>query len=317
MKRELAWRVFAGEYNDSTLEIKGTGEKAPSHIITPLGGKVNRLFIVGVLTDVENVSEGGEFVRAHISDPTGVFTLYSGQFQQDATDQLLNIDVPAFVAVVGKIRTYTPDDGEMYVSIRPETIREVNADMRARWILETSLHTKQRIGAVAEAMRMNEPSIQELRKLGYSRELSEGVVASLKEYQMADVEKYTALVRESLQYIAPSKEALPELHEEEQITMQKPKKESKKTKKEEIKDKSKVKEADIKKEKVSDDSEEKEDTVLDAIKKLEGKDGAAWDLIIENCKKTGLDEDSIEEALTSLMDKGFIFEPVLGTIKTT
>jgi len=99
--------------------------------------------------------------------------------------------------------------------------------------------------------------------------------------------------------------------------MQKPKKESKKTKKEEIKDKSKVKEADIKKEKVSDDSEEKEDTVLDAIKKLEGKDGAAWDLIIENCKKTGLDEDSIEEALTSLMDKGFIFEPVLGTIKTT
>ena len=55
----------------------------------------------------------------------------------------------------------------------------------------------------------------------------------------------------------------------------------------------------------------------DAIKKLEGEDGAAWDLIMESCKKTGLDEDSIEEALTSLMDKGFIFEPVLGTIKTT
>ena len=103
MRRELAWRVFAGEYNDSTLEIKGVGEKTPSHIITPLGSKVNRLFVVGVLTDVENVSEGGEFVRAHISDPTGVFTLYSGQFQQNATDQLLSIDAPAFVAVVGKI----------------------------------------------------------------------------------------------------------------------------------------------------------------------------------------------------------------------
>jgi len=113
MKRELAWRVFAGEYNDSTLEIKGDGEKTPSYIITPLGGKVNRLFIVGVLTDVENVSEGGEFVRAHISDPTGVFTLYSGSFQQEVTDHLVNIDVPTFVAVVGKIRTYAPDDGEM------------------------------------------------------------------------------------------------------------------------------------------------------------------------------------------------------------
>jgi len=308
MKRELAWRVFAGEYNDSTLEIKGDGEKTPSHIITPLGSKVNRLFVVGVLTDVENVSEGGEFVRAHISDPTGVFTLYSGQFQQDATDQLSNIDVPAFVAVVGKIRTYTPDDGEMYVSIRPETIREVNADMRARWILETSMQTKQRIDAVGEAMKMNEPSMQELRKLGYSKELSEGVVAALKEYQMTDVEKYTALVRESLQYIAPSKETLPEMHEEEQIILQKPKKESKKPKKEE---------PEIKKEETSDNSEETEDTVLDAIKKLEGEDGAAWDAIMESCKKTGLNEDSIEEALTSLMDKGFIFEPVLGTIKTT
>jgi len=30
-----------------------------------------------------------------------------------------------------------------------------------------------------------------------------------------------------------------------------------------------------------------------------------------------LDENTIEEMLTSLMDKGFIFEPVLGTIKTT
>lgn len=308
MRRELAWRLFASEYNDSTLEIKGTGEKTPSHIITPLGGKVNRLFIVGVLTDVENVSEGGEFVRAHISDPTGVFTLYSGQFQQEATDQLLNIDAPAFVAVVGKIRTYTPDDGEMYVSIRPETIREVNADTRARWILETCMQTKQRIGAVTEAMKMNEPNSGELRNLGYSRELSEGIVAALKEYQSVDVEKYVAIVRESLQYIAPSKETLPEIHEEESVDVEKPKKESKKTKKEE---------SEVKKEETSGDSEETENTVLDAIKKLEGDDGAAWDLIMENCKKTGLDEDSIEEALTSLMDKGFIFEPVLGTIKTT
>jgi len=79
MKRQAAWRVFASEYNDSTVELKGEGEMAPNYVVTPLGAKVNRLFVIGVLTDVENVSEGGEFVRAHISDPTGVFTLYSGQ----------------------------------------------------------------------------------------------------------------------------------------------------------------------------------------------------------------------------------------------
>ncbi|MCK5261843.1 MAG: hypothetical protein KAJ44_06655, partial [Thermoplasmatales archaeon] len=79
MKRQPARRIFAGEYNDSTVEIKGSGEKTPSYVVTPLGSKVNRLFAIGVLTDVENVSEDGEFVRAHISDPTGVFTLYSGR----------------------------------------------------------------------------------------------------------------------------------------------------------------------------------------------------------------------------------------------
>ena len=58
MKREPAWRVFAAEYNDATIEIKGTGEKTPSYIVTPLGGKINRVYITGVLTDVENVTEG-------------------------------------------------------------------------------------------------------------------------------------------------------------------------------------------------------------------------------------------------------------------
>ena len=308
MKRETAWRLFASEYNDSRLEIKGTGDMAPSHLITPLGGKVNRLFIVGVLTDVENVSEGGEFVRAHVSDPTGVFTLYSGQYQQQATDQLLSIDAPAFVAVVGKIRTYAPDDGEMYVSIRPETIQEVKADTRIGWILETCKQTTHRIGALAEAMKMPEPNAGELRKLGYSQDLSDGIVAALHEYKTIDIQKYIALVRESLQYVNSSSEASDALPEQEPVKHNPPNTNSKKTT---------PKQPEQEKEENTDDEEEIETTVMKTIKELEGDDGAAWDSIMEKCKKTGLDEDSIEEALTSLMDKGFIFEPVLGTIKTT
>ena len=34
-------------------------------------------------------------------------------------------------------------------------------------------------------------------------------------------------------------------------------------------------------------------------------------------EKSGIDKDSIEEAINSLMDKGLIFEPILGIIKTT
>ena len=297
MRREPAWRVFAGEYNDTTFEIKGTGEKTPSYVITPLGAKINRLFIIGVLTDVENISEGGELLRAHVSDPTGVFTLYSGQYQQDATNALSSIEVPAFVAVVGKTRTYEPEEGgEMYVSIRPESVREVKADARDIWILETCIHTKERVEAVIEAKKMNQPNAYDLRKLGYSKNLSEGVVTALKNYGDIDIQKYLTLVQESLQYLMPGREKPLEIpkHEKKEKKEKKTKKEGKQV-----------------------DSDDSENTVLEIIKEIEGENGAAWDDIVKKCQEANLDEDSIEEALTSLMDKGLIYEPVLGTIKTT
>ena len=309
MKRQTAWRVFAGEFNDSTVEIKGEGEMMPSYVITPLGAKVNRLFIIGVLTDVENVSEGGDLVRAHISDPTGVFTLYSGQYQQDVTDALSDIEVPAFVAVIGKARTYTPEEGSIYVSIRPEKIMEVTADVRDKWILETCKNTKDRIEAFLEAMQMTESGgISDLKKLGFSKELTEGISTALENYQNVDLKKYVALIQESLQYLKPGTETLPDTKIEKTVE-EKPKKPKKKVeKKEEPKQEDEPKDTNF---------EETENTVLETIKGIEGQDGAPWDSITEKCEKAGIDKDSIEEALTSLMDKGLIYEPILGTIKTT
>ena len=315
MKRETAWRVFAGEYNDSTFEIKGEGEKTPSYVVTPLGAKVNRLFIVGVLTDVENISESGELLRAHLSDPTGVFTLYSGQYQQEATDALSNVEVPAFVAILGKSRTYSPEEGTLFVSVRPEKVVEVNANVRDQWILETCTSTKERIGAVFEAIKMNPANAYDLRKLGYSRDLSEGVVAALKNYGDVDLDKYITLIRESLQYLTPSRETLPDLEVKEEEVVEE--KQITERKEEPDVEEKVVAKTDEKKEKKEESFEETEKTVLEVIKDIEGEDGASWDAITSKCKKSGLDKDTVEEALTSLMDKGLIYEPILGTIKTT
>lgn len=316
MKREPAWRVFAGEFNDSTTEIKGQGEMSPSYIITPLGAKVNRLFVIGVLTDVEKISEEGEFLRAHISDPTGVFTLYSGQYQKDVTDALSKIEVPAFVAVIGKARTYSPEVGTLYVSIRPEKIMEVSADIRDKWILETCKNTKDRIDAILEAMKMNESNTQELKKLGYSTELSEGIVEALKSYGSIDINKYVRLIHESLQYLRPRRETLSDIGDkpkEDKFEDKEKELMNEKEKNQEETFEKEVKEEDDKKE----NSEETEKIVLELIKKVEGEDGAPWDIITEKCEKAGLDKDTIEETLNSLMDKGLIYEPVLGTIKST
>lgn len=311
MKREIAWRVFAGEFNDSTVEIKGEGEMAPSYVVTPLGAKVNRVFIIGVLTDVENISENGELIRAHISDPTGVFTLYSGQYQKEVTEALSKIEVPAFVAVIGKARTYSPEKGTLYVSIRPERIMEVSADIRDKWILETCRNTKDRIEAILEAMKMEGINIGDLKKLGYSQEISDGILEALKNYGSVDLNKYVSLIQESLEYLKPRKKTLPDLKidEKEEEVVEETEEKTEEEKPEEAKD--------AKEEKKDSKFEEAENTVLETIRKAEGEDGAPWDVITEKCEKAGLDKDAIEEAITSLMDKGLIYEPILGTIKTT
>ena len=105
MNREVAWRLFAGEYNDSNLEAGGGGDRAPTYVVTPLGARVNRLFVVGVLTDVENVGTDGQPMwRARITDPTGTFHVYAGQYQPEAAAKLAKIKPPAFAAVAGKSR---------------------------------------------------------------------------------------------------------------------------------------------------------------------------------------------------------------------
>jgi uncharacterized protein len=300
MKREHAWRVFAAEFNDAAFELKGEEEMAPSYIITPLGGKINRLFIVGVLTDVEQVSEGGEFVRAHISDPTGVFTVFSGQFQPEITEQLTAIEVPSFVALVGKSRGYMPEDGDvLYASVRPERIYQVDASVRDRWIVETCQRTKERIEAMIEAKKMDTDIASELSKIGFNKPVSEGVELSLKRYDFIDVNRYVSMLKEAIEYIASAGE-IPASEvvgiETEDATPSGPQK---------------------KESKEDDAFRQIEDTVLEIIKEIEGEDGASWDDISEKCQKAGIEKDMIEEALNSLMDKGLIYEPMLGTIKTT
>jgi hypothetical protein len=314
MKRQPAWRVFATEFNDSTLEMQGDGEKTPSFIVSPLGAKMNRVFAVGVLTDVEMISEGGELVRAHLSDPTGVFTIYSGQYQPEATAALQKVDVPAFVALVGKTRTYTPEEGTMLVSLRPEVVHEVDADTRDQWILEACQQTKERYQYMMEARKMQTPSKHDLTQLGCSIDLAEGIQAALPHYQDPDIKRYLAVIKESLQYLQPRQTPFVEPEEEPypppEPPTEQPKKQPKKPPAEQKKTPPKTPAA-------STDEQDTEKIVLETIQSIEGDEGAAWDAIITACEKKKLSDIEVEEALTSLMDKGMVYEPVLGTIKTT
>jgi len=154
VSREVAWRVFAREYNGSDYAFKqGDDERAPNYVATPTGAKINRLFVVGVLTEIERVGDG-DLLRARVSDPTGAFVVYAGQYQPDAVSFLADAETPSFVAVVGKARTYEPDDSDdVYTSIRPEGINVVDSETRDRWNVETANETLKRVEAVRDYLR--------------------------------------------------------------------------------------------------------------------------------------------------------------------
>jgi len=146
--REVARRVFANEFNDAGYTFKESDdERAPVYLLLPTGASANRVFFIGTLTERDDVGEDSEYWRGRIVDPTGTFFVYAGQYQPEAASTLRALEPPAYVAVVGKPRTYETDDGEVRVSVRPESITTVDAAVRDRWVAETARRTIDRVAA--------------------------------------------------------------------------------------------------------------------------------------------------------------------------
>ena len=150
--REVARRAFAAEFNDATYTFKESDDdRAPVYSLLPTGERANRVFVVGTLTETEDVGDDSEYWRGRIVDPTGTFFAYAGQYQPEATSVLRETETPEYVAVVGKPRSYETDEGEVNVSLRPESITVVDDDTRNRWVAETADRTLDRIDAFADA----------------------------------------------------------------------------------------------------------------------------------------------------------------------
>ena len=184
-RREVAHRVFATEFDAASLEYSSSEEeRAPKYVVTPTGARVNRLFVVGVLTEVEPIND--DVVRARIADPTGAFVVYAGQYQPEALAFLERTESPAFVAVTGKANTFKPDDSDrVFTSIRPESVNEVDAETRDRWTVRTAEHTLDRVSAFARALeRLDGADDREaaLVDAGFDETEAEGIALAYDHY---------------------------------------------------------------------------------------------------------------------------------------
>lgn len=198
MKREVAWRIFAKEYELTDTFISSEEEREPNYVITPTGARCNRIFATGVLTEVEKIKNNA--VRAKLSDPTGLFTLYAGEYQKKQRDFLFEKEEPYFAAIIGKANAFKSDDGTVFTSIRPEKVSEVNDEDRVNWLITTAKRSIDRIQKLEKARESGfkgQELIEYLKNEGIRPELAKGISKAIESYEV-DIKEFIDLIKEAL-----------------------------------------------------------------------------------------------------------------------
>jgi RPA family protein len=181
-----ASRIFATEFADGAFSYSHpTGDEEAQFVLMPTGELVNRIFVVGVLTEKSSIDE--DVVRARIVDTTGVFVIYAGKHQSAEQTFIKKASTPQLVALTGKARTFQPEGGgTVYTSIRPMSINRVDAKTRDNWNVDVANITLNRL-AILERILEDDISNEELREnIGGGAicdTLSTGVPLALEHYE--------------------------------------------------------------------------------------------------------------------------------------
>ncbi len=306
LDREVAWRIFAWEFNRSTLYVSEGDERAPNYIITPTGVRCNRLFIVGVVTEVENIGKENSLWRGRIADPTGVFTVYAGQYQPEAAIFLSELNIPEYVAVVGKARKFEPEDGSVYTSVRPEEMNVADEKLRDRWVLDTAERTLERISYMEDALSSGK-SGDELREYLINKKtsamLADGAVRAIEHYKNLGetVTELKNIVKHALEIVASGRKNRHADKQEIQIKMPA----ETFTDIEDRPAESEVKSPEI----------EPKEVIAGIIDKLDTGKGISYSAIEEAARKAGIIPGIVESGIKELMDEGRCYEPRIGVLR--
>jgi len=138
---DWAVRVFAGEFNASTLPVRGNTPDDAPWVVTPGGAWCRTIYLAGALTEVV---EDGDMVRCRIADPTGAFDIVIGGRKTSVAEAFRGMPVPSFVTVNGQARIYQKN-GRSHLSMRPDDVLPVDRAIRDQWVLVTAEATLARL----------------------------------------------------------------------------------------------------------------------------------------------------------------------------
>jgi len=282
LKREVAKRVFAREFEacrelekDARSDSEALDSKVPNFLISPLGLILNRVFVVGVVTELDNIGTQGEMWKARIVDPTGAFTVYAGQYQPEASIFFSTLKVPAFIALTGKARIYEPEPGSVFVSIRAEEANVVDEEIRNRWVVDTAEQTVDRLVAFSDALASGYHG-EELREYlierGISSELAQGISIVLeKDVSQEFIKLLRTSIREGLKALDFDGGAGAKADQKE--------------------------------------------FVLELLKEMGGSKGVDYAAFMKEAVARGIPEQVVEEVIRILLSGGQCYEPKIGIIR--
>lgn len=151
--RQPAKRVLAPELTSAHTQVEGEAEdedtNPPNFLVLPSGAGANRVLMVGVATEIDDVGQDDEYLRLRCSDPDGnVFFTYAGQYSKGPKATITDLEVPSRVAVIGKPKTYE-QEGDVFVSLNPETVHEISEEEYNDMVLEAAEATVERFASEA------------------------------------------------------------------------------------------------------------------------------------------------------------------------
>lgn len=277
MRREPAHPMLIKDLLSASIdEVEVEGGTRRSYFITPTGARVYRVVVTGVLMECENIgSEDSPLLKVRMADSTSGLSFTVGRYHPNLLKKLTKMTFPSFVSVIGKVKNFRSKKGDEILSINPETISICTREERDLWVLMASRD------ALLRRWKLEGGQPIPLEGMGDIKVEEPRGGEELDPLSSTLIKK--ALLSVDPTFFMKAMENRPVQPDDE--------------------------------ENPEDQHEEYEERVLSMIGELDGGQGARWDDVIKYVEKKRLSRDIIEEVVSNLLDKGMIYEPVLGYLK--
>lgn len=182
-KRESSKWISSRELKDTTfIEEMPEGERGKPFVVTPLGTRVKRILVSGVVTAK---SKEETYTKLTVADNIGPFyvTVFNSEYQPETKEIADSIELNSVVTIMGRVNTFKTEDGVIYININPEKIMHADAVMMKYWTDRCQRIAMRKILAIGEMSKLDSPDKAKIVAMGYSEEEAECAMRHLEHYK--------------------------------------------------------------------------------------------------------------------------------------